>query len=77
MNMMQIFQVGDEIGGYCNGYFGRDDYENKTCVMVAPKYAVFEHWETGTGTILNYSDGLEFDAKKWLLTSNEQERSDD
>lgn len=59
MNMMQIFKVGDEIGNYCNGYFGRDDYENKTCVMVTPKYAVFEYWETGNATLLNYRDGLE------------------
>ena len=67
MNMMQVFKVGDEIGGYCNGYFGRDDYENKTCVMVAPKYAVFEIWGTGIGVILNYSDGLEIDAKEWNI----------
>ena len=36
MNMLQIFGVGTEIGGYCSGYFGRDDYSNKTCVMCAP-----------------------------------------
>ena len=65
MNMMKVFKVGDEIGGYCNGYFGLDDYENKTCVMVTPKYAVFEGWEKGDGAILNYTDGLEDDAPKW------------
>ena len=59
MNMMQIFKPGDEIGDYCNGYFGRDDYENKTCVLVAPKYVVFEYWETGNAVVLNYSEGLE------------------
>ena len=58
MNMMQWFSIGDEIGGYCNGYFGRDDYEDKTCVMVTPKYAVFER-EDGSATVLNYSEGLE------------------
>lgn len=61
MNMMQIFKVGDEIGGYCNGYFGRDDYDNKTCVMVTPKYAVFEN-EHGEGRILNFSERLAGDA---------------
>lgn len=66
MNMMKIFKTGDEIGGYCNGYFGRDDYANKTCVMVTPKYAVFEIWESGEGTILNYTDGLENDAPEWF-----------
>ena len=58
MNMMQVFKVGDEIGNYCNGYFGRDDYDNKICVFVTPKYAVFECQETGMATVLNYEDGL-------------------
>lgn len=65
MNMLKIFKVGDEIGGYCNGYFGRDGYSNKTCVMVRPKYAVFEEWETGLASVLRYSDGLEGNAKNW------------
>ena len=58
MNMMQIFTIGDEIGGFCNGYFGRDDYGNKTCVMVVPKYAVFQY-EDGSAVVLDYSVGLE------------------
>jgi hypothetical protein len=62
MNMMQIFQVGDEIGNYCNGYFGRDDYEDKTCVMVMPMYAVFQY-EDGRAVVLNYQEGLERDVK--------------
>jgi len=70
MNMMRLFEVGDEIGGYCNGFFGRDDYENKTCVMVTPKYAVFEYWETGNAAVLNYEDGLEQSAscENWPTT---------
>ena len=62
MNMMQIFTVGDEIGGYCNGYFDRDDYENKICIMVAPKFAIFQY-DDGTATCLNYVEGLEDSAK--------------
>lgn len=58
MNMMQIFKAGDEIGGYCNGFFGRDDYENKTCVLVTPKYAVFQYQEGGNAVVLNYTDKL-------------------
>ena len=54
-NMLQVFKAGDRIGGYCNGAFGRDDYDNKTCVMVTPNYAVFEN-EDGDGTVLNYGD---------------------
>ena len=66
MNMMQIFKLGDELTGFCNGHFGRDDYEDKTCIMVTPKYAVFECHETGIGRIINYTDGLELDAKAWI-----------
>lgn len=72
MNMLQIFKVGDEIGGYCNGYFGRDDYSNKTCVMCTPKYAVFEKWDIGEATVIHYSDGLETDAKNWKPELEEQ-----
>ena len=64
MNMLQIFKVGDELEGYCNGYFGRDDYSDKTCVMCTRKYAVFERNDGETATVLNYSNGLEFDAPK-------------
>jgi len=62
VNMLQIFQVGDVIENYCNGYFGRDDYERKVCVMVTPKYAVFQY-EDGQAAVLNYSEGLEKYAK--------------
>ncbi len=57
MNMFQVFKIGDEIGGYCNGYFGRYDYENKICVLVTSKYAVFQYGD-GRGTILNYEESL-------------------
>ena len=64
MNMMKLFAFGDEIYGYCNGYFGRDDYDDKICVLVRPKYAVFEVIRSdlgnnlGSATVLNYSDSL-------------------
>ena len=56
MNMLQLFKPGDAIYGFCNGYFGRDDYETKTCVAVRPKYALFEY-EDGTAAVLNNSNG--------------------
>ena len=54
------FSVGDRIGGFCNGYFGRDDYEDKICVGVFEKYAIFQY-DDGTGEVLNFpkdEDGL-------------------
>lgn len=58
MTMEDIFCVGDQIGGYCNGYFGRNDYENKICVMVTRKYAVFQY-EDDTAEVLNWDDRFE------------------
>ena len=58
MNMLQVFSVGDTIFGLCNGYFGRDEYDDKVCIMVRPKYAMFENDE-GEGTVLAYDGGLD------------------
>lgn len=52
--MGQLFSCGDMLYGYCNGFFGRDDYHTKECVMVCDKYAVFEYEEDGTATVLNF-----------------------
>ena len=53
--MHKYFKVGDKIGNYCNGFFGRDDYHKKKCVMVTEKYAVFEYLD-GHATVLNLRD---------------------
>lgn len=66
MNMLKLIGVGDVIHGYCNGYFGRDSYGDKVCVMCTPAYAVFEDCETRYASVLNYEDGLENSVKDWL-----------
>jgi len=53
--MYGYFQLGDKISGFCNGYFGRDDYENKVCVRVTQTYAVFEYEDEGA-CVLNLSE---------------------
>ena len=65
MNMLKIFKVGDEIGGYCNGNFGRDCYRDKICVFVTKDYAVFED-VNGRGHVLNYKEGLEEQVGPWV-----------
>lgn len=69
MLMEELFKVGDVIEGFCNGYFGRNDYNEKVCVMVSRKYAVFQYVEgdeKGYGTILNLSEGLTKETvEKW------------
>ena len=52
--MNKPFEVGDRIYGFCNGFFGRDCYENKICVMANDRYAVFEDLNDGYSRILNY-----------------------
>ena len=65
MNLLKLFTVGDTIHGYCNGYFGRDDYDDKTCVMVTNKYAVFEN-EAGYATVLNANQHISpSDVAEW------------
>ena len=65
MSMLDLFEVGDEVYGFCNGHFGRDNYKDKTCVMVKPTYAVFEE-RNGYASVLNYEEGLDKDyTNKW------------
>jgi hypothetical protein len=72
-NMLQLFSVGDILYGYCSGFFGRDDYATKTCVFVAPKYAVFEYEKEGWGTILNYDERILSEVAKWKIPPEEED----
>jgi len=56
--MTTHFYVGQKISNFCNGFFGRDDYEPKTCVLVTPMFAVFVY-DDGSATVLNASENLE------------------
>ncbi len=73
MNMLQLFRPGDVIHGYCNGFFGRDDYSTKTCISVQPMYALFEY-DNGRATVLNYEERLDAAiTEKWKRTPDDQE----
>ena len=41
--------IGTKIYGYCNGYFGRDDYESKIIILEGKKWIVCAY-------IYSYSD---------------------
>ncbi len=59
--MNKLFNIGDIIDGFCNGYFGRDDYERKICIMVNNKFAVFQYCNgkrKGDGVVLNNPEEL-------------------
>jgi hypothetical protein len=68
--MQKLFSIGDVINGYCNGYFGRDDYYEKICVMVTNRYAVFQYlngeWK-GQAVVLNYDESLEELIAEWKI----------
>lgn len=69
--MDKLFNIGDTIYGYCNGYFGRDDYDDKICVLVNSKYAVFQYTDgemEGKATVLNYRDNItKDDVDNWKI----------
>lgn len=76
--MKKPFEVGDRIYGYCNGFFGRDCYTNKICVMVNDRYAIFEDIEDGIARVINFSP--EEESKQfydWTQEWKKEEKFDD
>ena len=69
LNVNQLFSVGDTIYGFCNGYFGRDNYDDKVCVMVMSRYAVFESVlgdYVGNAVVLNNPERFDLETiNKW------------
>jgi hypothetical protein len=62
--MNELFNVGDVIYGFCSGYFGRDDYDTKVCVLVNSRYAVFQYLGgefDGYAAVLNFDERLSSD----------------
>ena len=48
LDFKNFFEVGDIIKGFCNGYFGRDDYNNKIVIMVKEDLVLFKYIESDT-----------------------------
>lgn len=66
--MNKLFNVGDKVYGFCNGYFGSSDYDTKICVMVNTRYAVFQYLDgefEGNAIVLNNPDGLRANVEEW------------
>jgi hypothetical protein len=60
------FDVGDMIYGFCNGYFGRDDYSSKICIFSTDNFALFVYLENpNTAVVLNYNE-FKDKSKMWL-----------
>ena len=51
---MSSFNVGTRIYGYCNGYFGRDDYDDKFIVLEGPTWIVCGYVERDAVACVNF-----------------------
>jgi hypothetical protein len=63
--------VGTKIYGYCNGYFGRNDYDDKIIILEGNKWIVCAYLDTDN----DYITSVNFDSeeekidciKKWSV----------
>jgi hypothetical protein len=70
--MKKLFSVGDKIGGFCNGFFGRDDYDTKICILVTKHFAVFQYLDgerENNAVVLNATNKpSKKEVKQWKKT---------
>lgn len=63
--------VGTKIYGYCNGYFGREDYDDKIIIFEGKKWIVCAYLDTDNDnvTCLNFDSEEEKEAciKRWSV----------
>lgn len=67
--------VGTKIYGYCNGYFGRDDYDDKIIILEGRKWIVCSYLDTDN----DYVTCVNFDTeeekieciKRWMEDKEE------
>lgn len=46
--------VGTKIYGYCEGYFGRDDYDDKIIILESRKWIVCSYLDNDRVTCINF-----------------------
>ena len=46
--------VGTKIYGYCDGYFGRDDYSDKVIILEDKKRIVYSYLDSDRVTYVNF-----------------------
>lgn len=49
--------VGTKIYGYCDGYFGRDDYSDKIIILEGKKQIVCSYLDNDCVTCVNFDTG--------------------
>lgn len=75
-NIMYLYNyVGRKLYGYCNGYFGRDSYEDKRIVYAGLNYIIVEHEDDNNTPGLAYfyeesREQVEKLLKEWMNPEN-------
>lgn len=67
--------LGKIISGYCNGYFGRDDYDTKKIVFVGKRYIVTEN-ENGIPNFVYFYDESREEAEKLIESWLDEDEED-
>ena len=57
--------VGTKIYGFCNGYFGRDDYDDKIIILEGKKWIVCSYLDTNN----DYVTCVNFDTEEEKIES--------
>ena len=67
--------IGTKIYGYCEGYFGRDDYKDKIIIFEGPKWIVCAYLDKDEITCLNFDSAEEKEEciKKWSKKEEEED----
>ena len=67
--------VGTKIYGYCNGYFGRDDYDDKIIILEGRRWIVCAYLDIDNDwvTCVNFSSEEEKEEriKEWSIKPEE------
>ena len=59
--------VGTKIYGYCEGYFGRDDYNDKVIILEGKKWIVCSYLDNDRVTCVNFD--IEEEKIEWSKKS--------
>lgn len=65
--------VGKKIYGFCNGYFGRDDYKDKIIILEGEKWIVCTYLDRN----IDYVTCANFDSKEEKIKCVTQWNKDD
>lgn len=69
--LTDVFAVGEVLYGFCNGYFGRDSYDDKRVEAVGADWMIVREGEFPRALTI-VPDGIEEMAKEWKNNGRER-----